>query len=72
MKKEHDFSVTAFRIVQEATGQTEPKPTKKKNFDAKALGHLGRLVGGRARATRLTPERRIEIAKKTALARWRK
>ena len=70
-KKEHDFSITAFRVVQEATGQIE-KPAKKKNFDAKALGHLGGLKGGKARALSLTPERRVEIAKKAALARWGK
>ncbi len=72
-KREHDFSVTAFRVVQEATGQIEPqKPAKKKNFDAKALGHLGGLKGGHARAASLTPERRVEIAKKAAVARWGK
>ncbi len=65
-KQEHDFSVTAFRVVQEATGQIEPKPT----FDAKALGRLGGLKGGRVRAERLTSARRVEIAKKAALARW--
>ena len=69
-KKEHDFSVTAFRVVQEATGQIE-KPTKKP-FDAKALGHLGGLKGGRVRAERLSSERRVEIARKAALARWGK
>ena len=67
-KKEHDFSVIAFRVVQEATEHTEPKPTKA--FDAVALGRLGGLKGGKARAERLTPERRVEIAKKAALARW--
>jgi len=49
-KQEHDFSITAFRVVQEATGQIEPKPTKVKTFDAKTLGHLGGLKGGKARA----------------------
>jgi len=68
MKKEHDFSVTAFRVVQEATGQVEPK--HKATIDFKALGHLGGLKGGRVRAERLTPERRTEIAKKAAQARW--
>jgi len=68
MKKEHDFSITAFRVVQEATGQIEPKP--KQPIDFKALGRLGGLNGGKARAERLTPERRVEIAKKAALARW--
>ena len=70
-KRKHDFSVTAFRIVQEATGQVTPRP-KPKPFDAVALGHLGGLKGGKVRAERLTPERRTEIAKKAALARWGK
>jgi len=69
-RKEHDFSITAFRVVQEATGQIEK--TAKKPFDAKALGHLGGLKGGKARAASLTPERRVEIARKAALARWGK
>ena len=32
----------------------------------------GGLKGGRARAEKLTPERRSEIARKAASARWRK
>ena len=74
MKKEHDFSVTAFRVVQEATEQLEPepKPTRIRIFNAQALGHLGGVIGGRVRAERLTPERRVEIAKKAAMARWGK
>lgn len=63
-KKDHDFSVTAFKVVQEATGQLRG------GFDAKAMGKLGGLKGGKARAESLTPERRVEIAKKAALARW--
>ena len=31
-KKEHDFSVTAFRVVQEATGQTEPEENQLRIF----------------------------------------
>ena len=69
-KKEHDFSVTAFRVVQEATGQIE-KP-EKKPFNAKALGRLGGLKGGKARAEKLSPEQRSEIARKAAVARWEK
>ena len=65
-KKEHDFSVTAFKVVQEATGQG------KRGFDAKALGRLGGLKGGKARAMALTSARRTEIARKAALARWSK
>lgn len=70
-KQEHDFSINAFRIVQEATGQAEPEPEKpKRDFDAKALGHKGGLKGGKARAEKLTLEQRKEIAKKAAQVRW--
>ncbi len=46
------------------------------NFDAsgaaKALGRLGGLKGGKARANSLTPERRREIAQKAVQTRWAK
>lgn len=63
-KKEHDFSVTAFRVVQEARDQIKPRP----EFDAVKLGKLGGLRGGLARAAALSPERQSEIAKKAAQA----
>jgi len=76
-KKDHDFAVNAFRVVQEATGQTEPKKAKPsssegKNPNAVALGRLGGLKGGKARGEKLTSERRREIALKAARARWQK
>ena len=43
-----------------------------KNPAAQALGRLGGLKGGRARADRMTPEERKEVAKKAAEARWGK
>ena len=43
-----------------------------KNPHAQALGRLGGLKGGKARAKRLTPEQRAEIARKAAAARWGK
>jgi hypothetical protein len=43
-----------------------------KNPNAVALGRLGGLKGGNARAAKLTRERRSEIAKKAAEARWSK
>lgn len=74
-KKDHDFAVTAFRVVQEATGQIEPEQpkvlsTEGKNPNAVALGRLGGLKGGKARAAKMTPEQRKEIAKKAANSRW--
>ena len=72
-KKESDFAITAFRVVQEATGQIEPKTKKtRKEYDYKALGHKGGLKGGKARAEKLTAEQRKEIAQKAAQARWTK
>jgi hypothetical protein len=42
-----------------------------KNMHAAALGRLGGRKGGFARAARLTAQRRSEIARKAARARWR-
>ena len=76
-KREHDFAVTAFRVVQEATKEAEPESEEPepelvegKNPHAVALGRLGGLKGGKARALRLTSEQRKEIAQKAAQARW--
>lgn len=43
-----------------------------KNPAAVALGRLGGMKGGKARAIRLTANRRSEIARKAAEARWRR
>ena len=43
-----------------------------KNPAAVALGRLGGLKGGKARAASLTKEQRQEIAKKAAASRWKK
>jgi hypothetical protein len=42
----------------------------KKNPHAMALGRLGGLKGGRARAEKLSARRRREIARQAAVARW--
>jgi hypothetical protein len=41
------------------------------NPHAAALGRLGGLKGGRARAASLSPERRREIASRAARRRWK-
>jgi hypothetical protein len=73
-KKDHDFAVNAFRVVQEATDpktlDPEPELVDGKNPYAVILGRRGGLKGGKARAEKLTPEQRTEIAKKAAMARW--
>ena len=68
MKKSKDINVIASSIVDKATDEAHIV----KNPAAVALGRLGGLKGGRVRAERLTPTRRVEIAKKAALARWGK
>jgi hypothetical protein len=45
---------------------------KKKNPNAVALGRLGGSKGGKIRASKLTPEKRREIARQAVLARWAK
>ena len=45
---------------------------KEKNPHAVALGRMGGLKGGKARAEKLTAYERSEIAKKAAKARWSK
>ena len=47
-------------------------PLPQKNKAAQILGRLGGLKGGRARAEKLSPERRKEIAQKAIRARWEK
>lgn len=73
-KKTTDINVTAFGIVQSITGQNEIKkePAKEKNPAAVALGRLGGLKGGKARAAKLSPKKRKAIAQKAAKTRWTK
>ena len=46
--------------------------SEERNKAAQELGRLGGLKGGKARAEKLTPEQRKEIARKAAKARWDK
>ena len=55
------------------TGQVEdraPDAQSGKDQAAVALGRKGGLKGGKARAAKMTAERRLEIARKAAKARW--
>jgi hypothetical protein len=45
--------------------------TQEKNPNAVALGRLGGLKGGKARAAKLSPARRKSIARKAAKKRWK-
>ena len=66
-----DPNQLAKAVVDFATRQREPDPEPRaKNPAAVALGRLGGLAGGKARAAKLTPEERRDSARKAALARW--
>jgi hypothetical protein len=67
-----DLNVRAFETMLIATGQMEKAVAPEKNPAAVSLGRLGGLKGGKARADKLTPEARKQIAKKAAAARWKK
>ncbi|MGH7177859.1 MAG: hypothetical protein ACREJC_10795 [Tepidisphaeraceae bacterium] len=67
-----DTNTLAFSIVEQATGEAKKPEEPEKNPAAVALGRLGGLKGGKARAERLSPAKRARIAKKAAIARWKK
>ena len=60
--KEMDVNQIAAVVARKATGE--------KNPSAVALGRLGGLKGGKARAEKLSAKRRKEISSHAAKARW--
>lgn len=75
-RRPRDPNQLAKRIVDIATGEAEDAnspatlPDPNKNPHAVELGRLGGKKGGRARADRLSAEKRAEIARRAARARW--
>ncbi len=76
-----DPNQLAHRVFLESIGEApkydpaQPVPNPidpKKNPHAVALGRLGGLKGGAARAAKLAPKKRSQIAAKAAKARWEK
>lgn len=66
-KRPTDINQLAAFLVGEATREPAIK-----NPAAVALGRLGGLKGGKARAASLSAKRRKEIAQKAAESRWSK
>jgi hypothetical protein len=60
-----DINRLATQLVSEATEEATHK-----NPAAVALGRLGGLKGGKARADALSSSRRKDIARRAAKARW--
>lgn len=70
-----DFNQTAYQVMLESTGQAPKRqdaPEPPKNPAAVALGRLGGLKGGKARAAKLSSRKRSLLAAKAAKSRWRK
>lgn len=82
-KRPRDINQLARFIVEQSTDETPAEPDSLPAAEtetpsdalrqaAAELGRRGGLKGGKARAAKLTPEKRAEIAKKAAAARWGK
>ena len=68
--KSPDINQIAAKIIHQTT-ESYSQPGDEKNPAAVALGRLGALKGGEARAASLSKTRKAAIAKNTALARWK-
>lgn len=70
--KPRDTNSMAAAIVAQSTDDEDrgDDPYEGKNPAAVELGRLGGQKGGKARAEKLTPEQRSEVAKKAAAVRW--
>ncbi len=76
LKRPRDPVQLAKLIGDILTGQVEDRAPDRpadppKDQAAVARGRTGGLKGGKARAAKMAPEQRAEIARKAAKARWR-
>lgn len=72
-KRPRDPNQLAKAVVDLATGEAKEEKTEGgKNPHAVALGRLGGLKGGKARAEKLSKARRKKIARDAANKRWKK
>lgn len=72
VKDEIEFAKSILdEIIEETESEDFNKEPPQKNPAAVALGRLGGQKGGKARAAKLTPKERSEIAKKAAQTRWK-
>lgn len=71
-KRPTDPNQLAKSIVDEVTQESTEIPDDGKDPAAVSLGRRGGLKGGNARAAKLSPERRSEIARAAGNASWKK
>ena len=71
-KRPRDPNSLAYQVMLESTEQAPKYEPAEKNPHAVALGRLGGLKGGKARAEALPKRKLSQIAAKAAKARWKK
>lgn len=71
-KRPADVIGAAIKVARIAVGEEEdaPAPTPEEEGKDPAAVSMGKR-GGKARADKLTPEQRAEIARKAAKGRWK-
>jgi hypothetical protein len=67
-----DINQVAFRIARDSTGEPDLSDENARKALAQALGRLGGLKGGPARAAKMSKAERRESASNAARARWDK
>jgi hypothetical protein len=73
-KRPADVIGAAVMVARIATGEAHEALENESGKDPAAvtLGRRGGLKGGKARAAKMSPEKRVAIARKAAESRWRK
>jgi hypothetical protein len=71
-KRPRDPNQLAKLIVDIATGEAEDTVSESKRHPEALRGRSGGIMGGKSRASSLTPEQRQDIARIAAQARWKK
>jgi hypothetical protein len=69
-----DANQLAHEIVKLSTEESEQTPQPQRSPISEYLSQIGRkggLKGGKARAAKLSQRKRVEIARKAALTRWK-
>lgn len=70
-RKREDEAQSAVRIMETIAERSEqPEITDEMRAVAAAFGRIGGKIGGARRAEKLSAQKRSEIAKKAATARW--
>ncbi len=70
-RRPRDPNELAFQVFQESVGEA-PRFTPRPETEGRANQRAGGVKGAQARAKKLTPMQRSEIARLAAEARWKK